>query len=133
MPNNYVNKYADFINEHWSPWAHKNDVAGAARYLKLRKAKPSAVDLVKDYIKSNYIKSKEDTPPEGIKSKKDTPPEDIKSKKDIPPEDMEGGPRKPKLTKADISQLMSAMSYDNMHHPGALKTPTVKRNKSDLK
>ena len=93
MPNNYVNKYADFINAH-----HKGD------YWKLR----SVVDRAKD----------------------------IKSKKDIPPEDMEGGPYgkvKPKLTKADISQLMSAMSYDNMHHPGALKTPTVKRNKSDLK
>ena len=104
MPNNYVNKYADFINAH-----HKGD------YWKLR----SVVDRAKD-----------------IKSKKVTPPEGIKSKKDIPPEDMEGGPYgkvKPKLTKADISQLMSAMSYDNMHHPGALKTPTVKRNKSDLK
>ena len=125
MSNNYVNKYADFINEHWSPWAHKNDVAGAARYLKLRKAKPSAVDLVKDYIKSNYIKSKEDTPPEGIKSKKDTPPEN-----------MEGGPYgkvRPKLTKADISQMMSVLFDDNMHHPDARKTPTVKRNKSDLK
>ena len=106
MPNNYVNKYADFINGH-----HKGD------YWKLS----SVVARAKD-----------------IKSKKDTPPEDIKSKKDKPPyiEDMEGGPYgkvKPKLTKADISQMMSALFDDNMHHPDARKTPTVKRNKSDLK
>ena len=93
MPNNYVNKYADFINAH-----HKGD------YWKLS----SVVDRAK-----------------GIKSKEVTPPED-----------MEGGPYgkvKPKLTKADISQMMSALLDDNMHHPDARKTPTVKRNKSDLK
>ena len=104
MPNNYVNKYADFINEH-----HKGD------YWKLR----SVVDRAK-----------------GIKSKEVTPPEGIKSKEVTPPEDMEGGPYgkvKPKLTKADISQMMSALLDDNMHHPDARKTPTVKRNKSDLK
>ena len=104
MPNNYVNKYADFIKAH-----HKGD------YWKLS----SIVDRAK-----------------GIKSKEVTPPEGIKSKEVTPPEDMEGGPRskvKPKLTKAEISQMMSAWAYDNMHHPDALKTPTVKRNKSDLK
>ena len=93
MPNNYVNKYADFINAH-----HKGD------YWKLN----SIVDRAK-----------------GIKSKEVTPPED-----------MERGPYgkvKPKLTKADISQMMSALLDDNMHHPDARKTPTVKRNKSDLK
>ena len=104
MPNNYVNKYADFINEH-----HKGD------YWKLS----SIVDRAK-----------------GIKSKEVTPPEGIKSKEVTPPEDMEGGPYgkvKPKLTKAEISQMMSALFGDNMHHPDAHKTPTVKRNKSDLK